>query len=221
MHSLSRHALAVGIAILLGSSAQAYVLNFEGLGLPDLTGMPDSYGDAVNVNVTYSGSTNAPAPYSDIFFRSFVGWGDLTNVIIGPYVNSASPPDWGIIEMKAVNPGDYIQLISFDIASYHDNNIDTSSAGVAIVDSATKTHVFYSAFLTPAGDAVPASHTHVNFGGTPLNGFAGDGIQLWFQAKNGFVALDNITFAVLPEPANMAMLVLSSCVFYRRRKPVH
>ena len=43
-------------------------------------------------------------------------------------------------------------------------------------------------------------------------------MELWFQAKNGFVAIDNIEFNVVPEPSSLVTLALLGGMILRPRR---
>jgi len=183
------------IAVAVG----AIIVDYEGLGLSDGAPIPNPYSgiSAPTVTVTHHAVTNS-VYYQGVFFRGGVGpgngYGNLTNVAVGPNDMDA----YAGISIAPNDPNNFVRLISFDIATKDDGGGDLSF-NVYIQDE--DDNICANPFVTALGDADPNTHTHVDFGGTPIDGMTNKTLSIFWPASNGRVAIDNVQFEIIGSPA--------------------
>jgi PEP-CTERM motif len=132
-----------------------------------------------NVEVTYSPNV--------VFYDT--NFGDLVNVVYNDVT----------IELTA-DPGFLVELNSLDLAGWP--MTDRTITSLTVTDG---TNTLYSLGSTAVAGAGP-SHSHFDFGGTPL---VGETLFLSYAGSND-VGIDNVNFSqsAVPEPSSSLLLVI-------------
>ena len=171
-------------ATVAAGSARAAVLTFDGA---EDTPIASDYGsrlvDTPNVTVSYSPE-----------FRYWgSGYANLSNVAWA--VNTAADPDVATITLTA-DPGYRVSLASFDMAGYEaDQFLDTLEVLVDGVSTFSRPSVTLQG---AAGDT--ADRFTPNLTGQTIMIRYTDSVQGGTESID-YVAIDNITFTQVPEPA--------------------
>jgi hypothetical protein len=165
------------LLFVLCCTVQGSVLDFEGLGLSNGQAIPQSYGDAGNVNVQYvsrSNPGNTSVSAGSLFFWN-TGYIGVTNVAYGN-------PNTAEIFFQPIGSFS-VQLVSFVLAPY----LSARTTQWAAYDAN------FNLLAGSAGTfALSGAQTF-----TP-NQTSANGIRLQFGPDDFNVAIDNITFNLIP-----------------------
>lgn len=206
---------ALGLAAL-GTSAGATTLTFDA-GFANGSAPDQAYGDRVSaasqggfsygttggftpdVVVSYGGSAR--------FWAS--GYGDLTNVLFA---------EGGLMEITlTADPGHAVALLSFDLAGWPQT--DRVIESVSVVDGDDSV-LFFESNVLVEGDANGPGHTSFDFDSSVM----ASELRIRFDASNlgspgsGNISIDNVSFAMAPEPSSVMLLCAGLVGLAARRR---
>jgi hypothetical protein len=199
------------INVSVPSIARAYTLTYDGLGVANNAAIPDPYPGIDAAMVTHFGRDQSGAPFEDVFFRDGNiapnRYGNLTNVAKGPAATPPSAPGWGVVSITPKYAGYSVRIISMDIASLDNDDVDETIDFIVVRDASGSFAPYVNVNPTIAGDVNNGTHTHIVFatnnppgGGAPIEGPLNTTMQIWWDAQNQRVAVDNIQFEIVGPP---------------------
>lgn len=179
----------------------SFILDYEGLGVVAGAPIPEPYPGIAAATVTHFGRSQNGTVFEDVFFWGN-GFGDLVNVASGPpgapSSSGLADPAWAVINITPNYPGNFVRIVSFDIASLDDNvGGDETISYIVVRDPAATFVPYVNAGPTIAGDVVSTTHTHIDFSGIPIDGPLDTPLQIWWESLGGRVAVDNVRFEIV------------------------
>jgi hypothetical protein len=203
---------------------------YEGFGAsfatPPFTNVPTAYGD--NVTATIQGgfhygvgsegfTPNIVADYGSGTTAATIlyGWGSQSGLPsgFGDLKNVAGWESDGLrVTLTSSLANEPVRLLSFDLGAW---DTDRPNTGVQVLDGASQ--VLYSSTVTVPGYNGSGGHVAFDFTGSMVTG-AVVRIQLT-DPSGGYIAIDNIAFAQIPEPSALGLLLTAGMgLLWRRRR---